>query len=306
MIIAINFFNNKVGLKLYYDALKTFVTLAEVKNFTKASEYLHISQPSVSLHIKNLETEFQTELFIRSPKKVQITPTGNILYNRAKQILSLYEQTKEDILEHHNSIQGELKIGASFTIGEYIIPSFLAKLQRDFPELELKVVIGNTEEIVEYVRLLQVDIGLIEGQTDDKELSIHSFMQDELFIISSNNYAKLNGNVSMTDLQNCTWVTREEGSGTREYLKHFIRSNGLKVKSLLTISSNQGIKESVMQGMGISLLSYSVIERELKYGDLSVVHLENQSFMRTFSYVYSPIMKNNRSVEAFISVLTAK
>ncbi|RIW31617.1 LysR family transcriptional regulator [Bacillus salacetis] len=289
---------------MYYDALKTFVTLAEVKNFTKASEHLHISQPSVSLHIKNLEREFQTELFIRSPKHVQITPTGNILYNRAKQMISIYEQTREDILEHHNSIQGELIIGASFTIGEYILPSYLSELQRNFPKLELKVVIGNTEEIVEYVRLFQVDIGLIEGQTNDKELSIHSFMQDELVIIYPNsNHLKLKGNITMADLQNRTWVTREEGSGTREYLKHFIRTNGLKVKSFLTISSNQGIKESVIQGMGISLLSYSVIERELKHGDLSIIRLENKPFMRTLSYVYSPIMKNKRSVVAIIKVL---
>jgi LysR family transcriptional regulator, transcriptional activator of the cysJI operon len=293
-------------ISLNYDALKTFVTLAELKNFTKASEVLHISQPSVSLHIKNLEKEFHTELFKRSPKHVQITPTGDILYNRAKQMISIYEQTKEEILEHHNSVQGELIIGASFTIGEYILPSFLFKLQRDFPELKLKVIIGNTEEIVQNVRLFQVDIGLIEGQTNDKELSIHSFMQDELFIISSPSHSSFKGDITLDDLQNHTWITREEGSGTREYLNHVIRSNGLKVKSLLTISSNQGIKESVIQGVGISLLSYSVIERELKHGDLSIVRLENHSFTRTFSYVFSPVMKNKRSVEAFINLIRSK
>lgn len=288
---------------MYYDALKTFVTLAELKNFTKTSEALHISQPSVSLHIKNLEKEFQTELFIRSPKHVQITPTGNILYNRAKQIISLYEQTKEDILEHHHSVQGELKIGASFTIGEYILPSFLSKLQRDFPKLKLTIIIGNTEEIIQHVRQFHVDIGLIEGQTNDKELSAHPFMQDELFIISSPNYPGFKRDMNLHDLQNHTWITREEGSGTGEYINHVIRSNGLKVKSLLTISSNQGIKESVIKGMGISLLSRSVIEREVKHGDLSIIRLENQTFPRTLSYVISPFMVHNRSVEAFLQVI---
>lgn len=303
MIDTISIINNKEGISLYYDALKTFVTLTELKNFTKTSEALHISQPSVSLHIKNLEKEFQTELFIRSPKHVQITPTGNILYNRAKQILSLYEQTKEDILEHHHSVQGELVIGASFTIGEYILPALLSKLQKDFPKLELKVIIRNTEEIVQHVRHFQVDIGLIEGQTNDKELLIHPFMQDELFIISSPSYPGFNSDMTLNDLQNYTWITREEGSGTREYVNHVIRSNGLKVKSLLTISSNQGVKESVIQGMGISLLSHSVIERELKHGDLSIIRLENQSFTRTFSYVFSPVMEHKRSVEAFIQII---
>ena len=288
---------------MYYDALRTFITLAELKNFTKTSEMLHISQPSVSLHIKNLEKEFQTELFIRSPKYVQITPSGNILYNRAKQILSLYEQTKEDILAHHDSIEGELKIGASFTIGEYILPAFLSKLQKDFPKLDLTVIIGNTAEIVRHVREFQVDIGLIEGQTNDKELTIHPFMQDELFIISSPAYPGFKNNMTLNDLQDHTWITREEGSGTREYINHVIRSNGLKVKSLLTISSNQGVKESVRQGLGISLLSHSVIEREVEHGDLSIVRLENQSFTRTFSYVLSPVMEQKRSVEAFIQVI---
>jgi len=292
---------------MQYDSLKTFVTLCEVGNFTKTSEILHISQPSVSLHIKNLEREFQTELFVRSPKLVQITPTGEILYKRVKQIIAIYEQAKEDILEHHNSVQGELIIGASFTIGEYILPSLLSKLQKDFPALELQIIIGNTHEIVESVRSLQVDIGLIEGQTNDTEVSVHPFMEDELFIIASNEHPLASkGPLGIADLQNQAWVSREQGSGTREYLNHVIRSTGLTVKSLITISSNQGIKESVIQGMGLSLLSRSVIKREVKNGDLSVIPIKDKSFTRTLSYVFSPVMKHKRSVENFINLLQEK
>ncbi|MFC3885872.1 LysR family transcriptional regulator [Bacillus songklensis] len=292
---------------MYYDALKTFVTLVEVKNFTKTAEILLMSQPSVSLHIKNLEKEFQTKLFLRSPKFLKITPTGEILYDRAKQMITIYEQTRQDILEHHNCIKGELKIGASFTIGEYILPSLLFDFQKDYPELELQVVIGNTEEIVQYVRLYQVDIGLIEGQTNEKELSVHAFMQDELFIVSSNNHKlACKDEVTIADLQNQAWVTREVGSGTREYLNHVIRSNGLKVKSLLTISSNQGIKETLMNGMGLSLLSRSVIERDVEHRNLSIIQLKNQSFNRTLSYVYSPIMQDKKNVKTFINALNKK
>ena len=289
------------------EALKTFVTLAEVKNFTKTAELLLMSQPSVSLHIKNLEKEFQTQLFLRSPKFLKITPTGEILYDRAKQIITIYEQTKQDILEQHNIIKGELKIGASFTIGEYILPSLLIDLQKDYPDLELQVIIGNTEEIVQSVRLFQVDIGLIEGQTNEKELSVHPFLQDELFIISSNDHKLANkNNVTITDLQNQSWITRELGSGTGEYLNHVIRSNGLKVKSLLTISSNQGIKETVINGMGLSLLSRSVIERDVRHRNLSIIKLKNHSFNRTLSYVYSPIMADKKNVKTFISSLNKK
>nr|WP_206761373.1 LysR family transcriptional regulator [Bacillus paralicheniformis] len=287
--------------------MKTFVTLAEVKNFTKTAELLLMSQPSVSMHIKNLEKEFQTKLFERSPKYLKITPTGETLYDRAKQMITIYEQTRQDILDHHNSIKGELKIGASFTIGEYILPSLLFDLQKEYPELELKAVIGNTEEIVQSVRLYKVDIGLIEGQTNEKELSVHAFMQDELFITASSNHPlAAKQDVTMADLQNQTWVTREVGSGTREYLNHVIRSNGLKVKSFLTISSNQGIKETLMTGIGLSLLSESVIERDVQHGNLSVIRLKNQTFTRTLSYIYSPVMQDKKNVKTFINALNQR
>ncbi|MDP1422025.1 LysR family transcriptional regulator [Peribacillus simplex] len=293
---------------MYYDALKTFVTLVEVKNFTKTAEILLMSQPSVSLHIKKLEEEFQTKLFLRSPKFLKVTLTGEILYDRAKQMITIYEQTRQDIQEHDKSIKGELKIGASFTIGEYILPSLLIDLQEDYPELELQVVIGNTEEIVQAVRLYKVDIGLIEGQTNEKELSVHPFMQDELFIVSSNNHELANKDeVEITDLHDQAWVTREVGSGTREYLNHVIRSNGLKIKSILTISSNQGIKETLIKnGAGLALLSRSVIERDVQNKILSIIQVNNESFNRTLSYVYSPIMEDKKNVKTFITELNKK
>ncbi|CAN7278324.1 LysR family transcriptional regulator [Peribacillus frigoritolerans] len=293
---------------MYYDALKTFVTLVEVKNFTKTAEILLMSQPSVSLHIKKLEEEFQTKLFLRSPKFLKVTLTGEILYDRAKQMITIYEQTRQDIQEHDRSIKGELKIGASFTIGEYILPSLLIDLQEEYPELELQVVIGNTEEIVQAVRLYKVDIGLIEGQTNEKELSVHPFMQDELFIVSSNNHELANkDDVEITDLHDQAWVTREVGSGTREYLNHVIRSNGLKIKSILTISSNQGIKETLIKnGAGLALLSRSVIERDVKNKILSIIQVKDESFNRTLSYVYSPIMKDKKNVKTFITELNKK
>ncbi|USK31925.1 LysR family transcriptional regulator [Bacillus sp. F19] len=292
---------------MYYDALKTFVTLAEIKNFTKTAENLRMSQPSVSLHIKNLEKEFQTTLFLRSPKFLQITPTGEILYDRAKRMITLYEQTRQDILEHQNSVKGELKIGASFTIGEYILPSLLLDLQNEYPELELQVLIGNTEEIVQSVRMHQVDIGLIEGQTNDKELSVHPFMQDELFIVSSKNHDLASKDeVTFADLHNQPWVTREVGSGTREFLNHVIRTNGLKVKSLLTISSNQGIKETLINGMGLSFLSKSVIERDVQNKNLSIIKMKNQTFNRTLSYIFSPVIEDKKIVKTFINALNKK
>ena len=222
-------------------------------------------------------------------------------------MITIYEQTKQEILEHHHLIKGELKIGTSFTIGEYILPAILIELQTDFPELEIHVVIGNTEEIVELVKLLDVDIGLIEGQTNEKDLSVHPFMKDELYIVASPIHPlSQKENVTISDLQNQTWVTREVGSGTREYFNHVTSTNGLKMKSLLTISSNQGIKETLMNGYGLSLLSQSVIKRDVQHGNLAIIPFKDLSFSRTLSYVCSPIMKDKKNVNIFINYITGK
>jgi DNA-binding transcriptional LysR family regulator len=132
-------------------------------------------------------------------------------------------------------------------------------------------------------------------------------MQDELFIVSSiHHLLAKKKDVTMADLQDQLWVTREIGSGTGQYLNHVIRSNGLRVKSLLTISSNQGIKETLMNGMGLSLLSHSVIERDVEHGNLSIIKLKSHLFTRTLSYIYSPIMQDKRNVKIFIDMLNQK
>lgn len=292
---------------MYYDALKTFVTLAEVKNFTKTAELLLMSQPSVSLHIKNLEKEFQTKLFQRSPKYLKITPSGEILYDRAKQMITIYEQTRQEILDQQHTIKGDLKIAASFTIGEYILPPLLLDLQHEYPELNLQVTIANTEEVVQSTRSHHVDIGLIEGQTNEKELIVTPFLEDELFIVTSNQHPLAQKEeATIADLQDQAWIMRENGSGTREYFNHVVRSNGLKVKSLLTISSNQGIKETLINGLGMSILSGSVVERDVKQNNLSIIKMKNHEFKRTLSYVLSPIMQEKRNVSIFIEALSEK
>lgn len=289
---------------LYYDVLKTFIAVVEEKNFTKAAEKLMISQPSVSLHIKNLEKEFQTALLNRSPKHFTTTPTGDILYQRAKQMVFLYEQAKAEIYAHHHYVKGELKIAASFTIGEYILPPLLAQLQKLYPELNLDVMIGNTEEVSERVRMLQADIGLIEGHTNENELEIEPFMEDEMCIAAPNQHPLAGRKeISISDLQNEAWVTREKGSGTREYLDHVLSSNGLRPKSMFTISSNQGVKEAVINGMGLSVLSRSVLRKDLIHREISILHIKDFSLKRKLSYIHSPLMENTKNKEIFITML---
>jgi len=288
------------------EELWTFLTVCELKNFTHTAEKLSMSQPTVSLHIKNLEQEFQTTLLQRSSKKLSITPTGELLYERAKQMLQIFESAKQQIAAHHHTIQGELKIGASYTIGEYILPMILAGLKKHHPHLSLQITIGNTKEIVEHVKLLQVDVGLIEGTTNEKDLRVTPFMEDELVIVSSKMHPLAGQQrITISQLQNEEWIIREVGSGTGEYLQHVFNQHGLKVRSLTTISSTQGIKESVIHNLGIALLSKNTIQRELQLGVLHAFELETKPFIRTFSIVNSPIMEHRQNLQAFLKEIVA-
>lgn len=292
---------------MYFDALRTFITVVEVKNFTKAAEKLLLSQPSVSVHIKNLEEEFQTQLLIRSPKTLKLTLSGEVLYERAKQMMQIYENTKIEIYEQQNTIKGTLHIAASFTIGEYILPTLLAKLSKKYPMLDFVVTIGNTDEVVKHVQFFKADIGLIEGNTNEKDLIIQPFMEDELTIIATSDHPlKKVKVIEIEDLQDEIWISRERGSGTREYLEHVIRTNGLKMNRLMTISSNQGVKETVMNGLGISILSIYAVKRELDQGTLIQLKPKNELFKRKFSYVVSPMSVEKKNIHLFLETLGEK
>jgi DNA-binding transcriptional LysR family regulator len=289
---------------MYYDALKTFIAVVEEGNFTKAAEKRLISQPSVSVHIQNLEKEFDTTLFVRSPKKLQLTATGELLYERSKQILQIYETTKEEIAGHHHSSQLEVKIGASFTIGEYVLPQLLEMLCAQYPDIKLEITIGNTDEIVEHVKLFHVDIGLIEGQCNEKSVTVFPFMKDELKMVAPFNHPlTMQKEVSVEQLQNQTWVTREKGSGTRAFMDHVLRTHGLKAKNVISISSAQGVKEAVIRGIGLSLLSQFTIARELEHHHLGVIPIKDESFSRRFSCVYSPIAGNKKAIEVVMDFI---
>lgn len=154
------------------ETLRVFVTVTEQRNFSRAAELLNLSQPGVSLHIRNLENEYGAKLMHRSPKLVKLTEAGEILYKRAKQILALAEEAKQEIQLLNEKVTGSLQIGASFTIGEYILPRVLAEFAVQFPEVEMSVTIANTEEITQALKANQLDLGIVEGNVVSSGLLI--------------------------------------------------------------------------------------------------------------------------------------
>ncbi|MDP1420476.1 selenium metabolism-associated LysR family transcriptional regulator [Peribacillus simplex] len=283
------------------DPLKVFVTVIEQKNFSRAGDILNLSQPGVSLHIRNLENELGTKLIYRSPKQVQITEPGKILYRHAKQMLNHYETAKREINEFNNVVSGTMKIGASFTIGEYYLPKVLAEFAAQYPMVDIQIIISNSNEVIQGIRSNKLDIGLIEGETDYKDIDVRPFMNDEMIVVVPPDHPLSQMDlIEGTLLQNQTWVLREQGSGTRTYSDKLQSSLELNIKKTFIFTSIQGVKEAVMAGLGIALLSRLTVQKELKSNELKTFHLKNEPIIRPFSIVKKLDFEASKAMGLFL------
>lgn len=290
-----------------FDELKYFIAVVDYKNFTKAAEYLNLSQPSVSLHIKHLEDELQVNLIQRSSKekKIVITPAGMFLYEKAKEIIELMEKTKSELLDYSKVIRGNLKIGASFTVGEYFLPEFLRDFTKEFSELDIEVIIKNTMDICNLVKNKEVDIGLVEGSIPSSYFKYDAFYQDEMVLAVPYNYKFSGINFSLEELQNQTWISREVGSGTRDYLKFFLSSNNIETKNMMVFGSNYAVKEAVKNGLGITLISSYVTKSAVESKEVTVINLPKH-YTRHFNYIIPKAGSTSKAVEMLIEKLICK
>ncbi|TCZ78833.1 LysR family transcriptional regulator [Paenibacillus albiflavus] len=286
------------------DPMKVFVTVVEQQHFSRAAELLNLSQPGVSQHIRNLEHEFGVQLLYRSPKHVQITQAGELLYSRAKQILSLYEEAKQEINELQNVVTGTLNVGASYTIGEYILPRVLADFAKQYAFVDIQVTIANTLQIQDGVRSNKLDIGLVEGEVSPSvELQVDAFMEDEMVIVARSDHALCKERLVTPDmLQDQVWIVREPGSGTRAYWERLIQQNALRVKRSYMFSSSQGVKEAVVEGLGIAMLSRFIVQKDLLhhmgYNEIAMLPLSSR-YTRQLSIVQSTKAIPSKAMDKF-------
>lgn len=286
------------------EELKTFIAVVEFKNFTKAAHYLNLSQPSVSNHIKSLERYFNVTIIDRSikQKKIYITQSGNILYKKAKEIIQLLDLTKDELNNTTDSIKGHLRIGASLTIGEYILPRFLSKFTVQYPDIEIEVFIENSSSICNRVSNISLDIGFIEGSHAEQNLLQEFFYEDKMVIALPYDTYINEDNFSLDMLRDITWIGREKGSGTREYLDLFLYNNKISPKNLIVFGSNYAVKEAVKNNIGVTLMSNLIASSAYESKDLLFIPVED-NFTRNFSYVVPNNITLSRATQVFINEL---
>lgn len=266
--------------------LSVFVEVAKKRNFTRAAEALHMSQPAVSQYISSLENDLDVELIERNNKTVQLNKAGEIVLQYAEEILHNYERMELLVADLKHEPSGHLKIGASFTIGEYVLPRVLATLQQNYPLIIPEVTIGNTEKIGRRLLRHDIDVGLIEGEYPHKQIEVTTFATDEMYIYGGNgSLLTEKENITKTDLEEETWIIREEGSGTRKMVEQFLSTSNVKPKQVLTFGSTQIIKETIESKIGVSLLSEWTITKELKLGTVKKIQVPGTPLKRSFSII---------------------
>lgn len=297
--------NEKRGkIKMPMDRyLQVFISVAELQNFSRAAEAHHMTQPAVSQYIRTLEEQIGSKLLDRNNQYVHPNKAGEVVYHYGKEILGLYNQIQQRVEDLINTANGPLTICASYTFGEYVLPRLIAELKKMYPDIRPTVTIGNTAKIANLVESHQLDIGIVEGHFKNKALIQEEFAEDSMVVVASSEHPLAQKErVDKSELSRQTWIVRETGSGTREATEKLFQLWNMSPAHLMHYSSTQPIKESVEAGLGVSLVSKWVVQKELKYGDLTIINADELPLKRTFAFLQqSPFQ--TKALEVFISLL---
>lgn len=281
--------------------LHVFVTVANRNNFTRAAEELCMTQPAVSQHIQALERAIGAKLMERSNKFVRLTKAGEIVYHHATEILGLYTRMHCLVDDLLHTAHGVLSVGASYTFGEYVLPHVIASLHKDYPLIKPVITIENTRNIAELVLTRKIDVGIIEGELRHDRLTVEPFAEDLMYIVCSPSHRLARQNqVAISELTEETWIIREVGSGTREATEKMFAEYQFQPSNLMEFGSTQIIKESVEAGLGISLLSYWAIRKELSTNNLTVLKVDATPISREFSVVTPAALFHTRAADVFL------
>jgi LysR family transcriptional regulator, transcriptional activator of the cysJI operon len=267
--------------------LKVFRAVAKHLSFRKAAEALLLTQPAVTLQIKALEDSLGVRLFDRSSNRVALTSEGHVLLRYSEKIAALASEAEQRLASSKGELAGPLSIGVSTTIVQYVFAPLIKGFTAQHPRVQLSVLSGNTDEIVQSLISEKVSIGLIEGPARHRHICIEPFMEDELVLIAPAGFEF--DRLSRNQLLATNLIMREQGSGSRHVVEVALEKAGYRLKSLrivMDLDSTEAIKSSVEAGIGVSFVSRWAIANEIELGLLKIVPVEGLRIVRNFSIIY--------------------
>lgn len=269
--------------------LQVFRAVVKHLSFTKASRELFISQPAISKHISELEKAYNLRLFERRGHMVVLTPAGRVLSEHAEAVLKSYDRMNFAMARLQDKTGGALRIGASTTISQYVLPEILAAFTGRYPDIRITLMSGNSREVEAELTAGHIDVGLVEGIHRQVHLHYEPLMEDELVcIVAADNATVPDEELTPADLCRLPVVLREQGSGTLEVIESYLRRAGLTTAHLnicLHVGTTEGIKQYVKHTQCLGIVSVRAVRNELLRGEFRLVELSGMKMLRHFCFV---------------------
>jgi DNA-binding transcriptional LysR family regulator len=284
--------------------IQVFHAVAKHLSFTKAAEALFMTQPAVTFQIRQLEEELDTRLFDRRRGRVTLTAAGAVALEYSERIVTLSAELKARMKELGGSIGGPLLLGASATLGDFLLPQVIAEFKARFPAIVPRLCVANSANVQNLILERAVDIGFIEGRTHEPALVTDVICDDELQVICppSHSLAKLES-VTPELLTYHHFVSREAGSGTREIIDQYLQEAGLSpgmLQVVMEAGSTEAIKSLMVAGMGFSIMSTISVEKEVSLGMLAKRPLV-PALKRQLSAIYPRERMHSRLITSFLA-----
>jgi DNA-binding transcriptional LysR family regulator len=293
-----------VFLKL--ENLKMFCLVVDEGSISQAARLSFLSQPAVTRQIHQLENYYNTLLFDREEGRLRVTEAGKLLYPFAKAIVNDFNHSKEVIQQSTGKYNANLIVGASLTIGEYLLPSLLGRFKKQQPEIKVTLTIKNTPRVLEDLSNDVIDLALVEGLVENTDFIVDKFAEDELILVCPSDHPwKDRKEIQLEELGNERMIWRESISGTRLIVENMLREHGVleKIESYMEIGSTQAIKSAVEAGLGISILPRLTVARELEQGFLQEVGISRIEITRNLWLVRKNKRFNKIGVSKFVDFL---
>ena len=292
--------------------MRILKAIASEKSFTRAADILFVSQPSLSKQIKALENRLNISLINRENNTVSLTEAGKLFLDYAERILALCEESCRALNDLKTGDRGNLTVGASQTIGTYLMPRVLALFAQNYPQMNIKVQVDSTRIIAKNVMDKEIDIAVVGGNVPEelqKNLEIEDFVNDELILIIPKSHPfALRKKINKEDLYHLNFITLNPNSTIRKLIDNILIQNNIRTKQfhiIMQLNSIEAIKTAVSLGLGAAFISSSAIEKEIELETIEIVTIENIKITRTLSIITNPDCYQSKAVDFFYNELWA-
>jgi DNA-binding transcriptional LysR family regulator len=290
--------------------LRILKAIATEQSFTKAAKLLYLSQPSLSKQMKILEENLEMVLINRENHKISLTENGTVFLQYAERILALCEESCRALIDLKNGERGNLIVGASQTIGTYLLPRVLTLFAQRYPQINLKIQVHSTRLIAKHIVNREIDIAIVGGDIPyelKKNLLVESFVEDEFSLIVPKNHPfAIKKLITKEDLYHLKFITLNSNSTIRKFIDNILIQNQIQTKQLkiiMQLNSIEGIKTAVSLGLGAAFVSSSAIEKEIQLNTIQILKIENIKINRTLSIISNPDCYRSKAFNFFYQEL---